>query len=438
MKKKKHTDFTHLTREDREFIEHCLENYDSKELNFKVIADTLAKDPTTISKEIKRNRVKQKESGYANIYHNLCENQVTCTLKDVCNTGCKHTCKKCEHCNEFCKSFKKMECKKVLRPPYVCNGCKTKGKCKYEKYFYKADKAQKKYQELLSETRSGLNMTWTEFKDYERILKENVPKGQSLYHIKKANPEIPFEVSTMYQHIEKGWIDVKNVDLIRKVKLKIRKKTALEAKKIAARKIGRTYDDFLDFLAKHPFTPVVEMDTVIGRQEEEPVLLTFLHRDSNLFWSFVLESKTSENVINKINELYEKLGHKLFTELCPVILTDNGSEFENPEEIEYTIDGRLRCRVFYCRPMRSGDKGKLEETHTLVRRVLPKKTSFIGLTQDKVDLMNNHINNYSRKELNGSTPFNRAQLVIKKKTLDILKLHDLDLREVRLKPSLIK
>ena len=122
----------------------------------------------------------------------------------------------------------------------------------------------------------------------------------------------------------------------------------------------------------------------------------------------------------------------------PVILTDNGSEFENPEEIEYTIDGRLRCRVFYCRPMRSGDKGKLEETHTLVRRVLPKKTSFIGLTQDNVDLISNHINNYIRKELNGCTPYTRAQLVIKKKTLDILKLHNIPACEVRLKPSLIK
>ncbi|MCQ2967024.1 MAG: hypothetical protein MJ250_09870 [Alphaproteobacteria bacterium] len=65
--------------------------------------------------------------------------------------------------------------------------------------------------------------------------------------------------------------------------MKVRKKTALEAKKIAARKVGRTYDDFLDYMSKHPFTPVVEMDTVIGLRDEEPVLLTFLHRDSNLF-----------------------------------------------------------------------------------------------------------------------------------------------------------
>lgn len=436
--KRKYYSTNHLTIYEREFIEKCLSNYDSKTLNFRIIADSINKDASTISKEIRKHRFKHEASRFTNTNANLCINRFTCTKTNVCKTNCKHKCKECEYCNSFCSSFVKAECSKLTKPPYVCNGCKTSGKCMYEKFYYRADKAQKEYQELLSGSRCGLNMTWSEFKTYEKEIKKGVSKGQSIYHIKQSNPDIPFEVPTIYQHIEKGIIDVKNIDLIRKVKLKPKKQTILEKKKIAARKIGKSYEDFLNFISEHPFIPVIEMDTVIGKRDEDPVLLTFLHRDSNLFWSYIIPSKTSGCVANKINEFYETIGFDLFQEFCPVILTDNGTEFENPEEIEFTLDGKRRCFVFYCRPMHSGDKGKLEQTHTLVRRVLPKKTSFKDLSQEQVDLINNHINNYARRELNGCTPFQLAKVVIKKKILDVLNLHEISPQEVTLKPSLLK
>lgn len=424
--------------EERELIEQYLLHFHEDSLNFTIIGDSLNKHPSTISKEIKKHRIKQPASKYNNLSYNMCANKFNCKKTNVCKTGCKHSCKECEYCNSHCLDFIKLECPLLSKPPYVCNDCETKGKCMYEKYFYRASNAQKEYRILLTEARSGLNMTWTEYSNYQEAIKRGTELGQSLYHIKNSNPDIPFEVSTIYQHIEKNWIDVKNIDLVRKVKLKPRKQTVAEKKKIALRKVDRSFDDFQKYISEHPFTPVIEMDTVIGLRDEDPVLLTFLHRDSNLFWAYIIEKKTSQCVVEKINEFYEKVGHDYFKEFCPIILTDNGSEFENPEAIEYSLDGKERCKVFYCRPMHSGDKGKLEETHTLVRRVLPKKTSFIGLTQDQVTLMCNHINSYLRKELNGCTPYKLAQVVIKKKVLDVLKLIEIPTQLVNLKPSLIK
>ena len=50
--------------------------------------------------------------------------------------------------------------------------------------------------------------------------------------------------------------------------------------------------------------------------------------------SFLRDANTSASVIEIINLLDEVRGAKTFNSLFPVILTDNGSEFSNPKEIE--------------------------------------------------------------------------------------------------------
>ena len=429
----------HLTLEERELIEEYLRDFGNGFINFKVIAESLAKDPSTISKEIKLHRQKHKASGFNNITFNLCQNKFTCTKTNVCDTKCNLKCSQCEHCNQFCEDFKKMVCPKLSNPPYVCNNCNTRQSCKYEKYFYRAKTAHKDYLQLLKGSRKGLNMTYTELLNYRQIVKSGISKDQSLYHIKNSNPEIPFDVSSIYRHITKGvFDDINDIDLIRKVKLKPRVKTVTQARNESLRCKGRTFEDFLKFMEEYPFTPVLEMDTVIGKRDEEKTLLTMLHRDSYLFLAKLLPNKTNFAVIQAIDEICYHLGLELFKETFPVILTDNGSEFHNPELIEFDNEGNRRCYLFYCDPMRSGQKGMLEQTHTLLRRVLPKGTSFENLTQDKVTLIVNHINSYKRKIINGFTPFERSKVTIKKKVLEAFQLVEIPAQQVTLNPSLLK
>ena len=58
--------------------------------------------------------------------------------------------------------------------------------------------------------------------------------------------------------------------------------------------------------------------------------------------------------------------------------------------------------------MRSGQKGAIEQAHTMLRMVLPKGTSFEFLTQWDVNLIVNHINSTPRKILGGRTPYEVA------------------------------
>jgi len=112
------------------------------------------------------------------------------------------------------------------------------------------------------------------------------------------------------------------------------KKSADHFKVDKSCRVGRTYEDFLNFLKEHPDTSVVEMDTVEGTKGGK-VLLTIHFIDSQFMLTFIRDANTSQSVIDIFEQLYSKLGSEVFQKLFPVILTDNGSEFSNPSAIEF-------------------------------------------------------------------------------------------------------
>lgn len=73
----------HLTLSDRNYIEQAL----NAGMTFKDIGKFLSKDPTTISKEIKKHRIK-KEPSYHTGYINICKYKYTCKRKNVCGKNC--------------------------------------------------------------------------------------------------------------------------------------------------------------------------------------------------------------------------------------------------------------------------------------------------------------------------------------------------------------
>ena len=73
----------HLTLEDRNYIEQAL----NQNMTFKEIAKFLSKDPTTISKEIKKHRIR-KEGQSIHIGFNKCARRYNCHRKNICSTRC--------------------------------------------------------------------------------------------------------------------------------------------------------------------------------------------------------------------------------------------------------------------------------------------------------------------------------------------------------------
>lgn len=423
----------HLSWEDRNYIEDALNaNYP-----LGAIAQHLRKDPTTISKEIKRNRFVSTRTKQPQILS--CANRKDCNLKNICSDTCNNLCKKCAtvNCYRSCPSYTPNSCSRIERFPHVCNGCEKKMGCRLQKNMYKALVADANYRETLKSSRVGINMVPEELDKLDALISPLIKKGQSISHIYAHHKhEISCSKRSLYEYLDKNFFTARNIDLPRKVRYKPRKKQKKLTENSSFR-IGRTYEDFKEYLCKNPETQVVEMDTVYGGQSGK-VILTFIFRNCSFMLCILLDSCTQECVKNAVEKIYNTIGSKAFKRLFPVILTDNGSEFKNPKSIECNNNGEERTKVFYCDPMASYQKAKLEKNHTYIRYVLPKGKSFNHLTQDKITLMTNHINSTARTSLNESTPFKLAELLLKESFLKKMSMSFIHPDEVHLKPALLK
>lgn len=420
----------HLTLDERNFIEQEL----SKNTSFREIAKYLEKDPTTISKEVRKHRIR-KEGLSIHVNFNHCAKKYNCHRHNLCNSRCSKECRHCNHCNDVCSDFVDGTCLRLTRALYVCNGCTEKFGCKLTKYYYRALPSFNAYKSTLSESRQGINMTDLELANLDRIVSPLIKKGQSISHIYKTN-DLPCTRATLYNYVSKNCFSARNIDLPRVVRMKKRKQRKFESKNTYSR-TNRTYEDFQKYIELHPELPIVEMDTVEGNKGGK-VLLTFLFRQSRLMLAFILFEKTQKEVLRIFNMLEHELGSELFEKTFPIILTDNGTEFGDPLSLEFNNEGIGRTRIFYCNPRASYQKGMIEKNHEFIRYVLPKGTSFDNLLQTDIDLMINHINSLTRASLNWFAPIDVAKFTLDKNVLKKLNLRKIPNNEIQLTQKLLK
>ena len=425
---------THLTLSDRIAIEVGLRERKS----FSAIAAELGKDPTTISKEV-RTHIKLKQAGG----YNPCVIRKDCKHYGDLYHPCKFTygksCHSCYQtkCFEACPDFLQAQCSKLSKPPYVCNGCQQRQSCKLERYLYEAKSAQREYEATRSESRQGFAVTPAELDRIDQIISPLIKQGQSIHQICVNNAdEIMLDERTIYNYVDAGLLSVGNVDLPRKVRYKVRKKKpSVRVDKQCH--LGRTYEDFLEYTAANPDTPVVEIDSVEGRKGGK-VLLTVFFRNANLMLAFLRDRNTARSVTEVFEWLYNILGHEQYCRLFPIILTDRGSEFTDPVSIECTKFGEIRSRFFYCDPQRSDQKGGCEVTHEFIRRVLPKGTSFDHLQQSDILRMMSHINSYTRKKLNNQSAHQLFCFLYGETILPSFGIQEIPANDINLTPRLLK
>lgn len=121
-----------------------------------------------------------------------------------------------------------------------------------------------------------------------------------------------------------GLLSIKNIDLPRKVRYKVRNSNQSTNKKDYSYRIGRTYQDFLNMLSTHSNAHIVEMDTVIGTNEKGKVLLTLLFREFNFMIARLLPDKSSQSVKDELDNIEKIIGTELYKRIFKYILTDNG------------------------------------------------------------------------------------------------------------------
>jgi len=160
----------HLTLSDRIYIEQEL----LQNSTFRYIGSVLHKDPSTISKEI-RKHVKTVAGKRTYGYCYKCKHYFSCDIRGYdlviskCkySSYCKNLCKKCwrERPPQLCSIYTPFVCDKPLHAPYACNSCIIEKDCPLSHPIYAPKTAQIAYEKSLTKSRTGINMTPVELQN---------------------------------------------------------------------------------------------------------------------------------------------------------------------------------------------------------------------------------------------------------------------------------
>ncbi len=426
-----------MTLSDRVRIEAGI--YAKKSL--KEIAKDIQKSPRHVSEEIRKNRTLLRGE------HPLgkkCRSATGCKRTGLCGKpDCHRLCFTCREvdCQTICSTYDDHPCPILQKPPYVCNVCARRRKCKGDRAYYMAQQADAVAKRRYAEARSKPQINGAELEALDELVSPLIRKGQPLTHICSAHAdELPISQRTLYNYIGAGILSAGNLDLRRKMGYRPRKKKVEPSEAFLNQKFrkNRSYDDFVAYMEKHPGTAYVEMDTVKGVLEKGKRMLTMLFVEQNFMLIFLMRDGTADTVVEQLDWLSSALGPETFRKLFPVILTDNGSEFKHTREMEYTAEGKHRTKIFYCDPQASWQKPHIEKNHEYIRYVLPRGKSFNPYTQDDITLLMNHINSTRRSKLGGKTPFELANSEEFRELKRIMGLHAIPADEVNLTPRLFR
>lgn len=412
----------HLSFEDRLNIEKGL----MERKSFKEIAKSIDKNHTTVSRKIKNHYVTVNTGAIGRAFNN-------CLL----GKNCPNRGKNCSI--KYCSEFKEETCNKLLKPPYVCNGCKYKSSCTLAKKIYRSEYAQNEYSDNLIESRKGITYTENELNHIEEILYPLIiEKKQSIHHIYTNNKDLLMcSEKEIYNLIDSGLLRIRNIDLPRKVRYRNRKKQKTTYKVDKECLNGRRYSDYLKYIQENPDTAIVEMDSVEGEKGGK-VLLTLHFVSSSFMLAFIRNNNDSQSVIDIFNDIQRKIGLELFRKLFPIILTDFGLEFSNPKKIEYDNNGNQRTKIFYCEPGRPDQKVSCEVNHEMIRKIFKKGESFDDYSQKDISLMLSHINSYSRKKLNNNKPIKIFNFLYGENTSSYFEIFEIDANDITLSKNIFK
>ena len=218
------------------------------------------------------------------------------------------------------KSDSNPPCSRLKKFPFTCNGCEKKQYCRLNKYEYNPRNANDDYNTRLVESRNHIHLSDQDLEKIDRIVSPLIQKNISPEVILHIHPELNISIATLYKLIDVNLLSVKNIDLKRKVRRRIRKPSHIEVKiEQPICKTGRLYDDFLSCISLYPHLDIWEMDIVEGKKGGK-ALMTLLHRKSNLMLIFLIHSICKKEIVRIFNFIKSNLDDSLFSQTFPLFL----------------------------------------------------------------------------------------------------------------------
>ena len=365
--------FHRFTLEQRITISRML----NKGATAQQIADVLNVDPTSVSKEVKRNR-------------------------ELIGQGA-------------------VPCQKTNRFPHVCDGCEKKYVCKRQKYTYRAQCADAFANDRKRATREGVDCDLETVLLVQEALRKEFPNGIGTYKALAKHKLLDrVRPTTVYGWIHRGVIDVGPQGMARQIKTKERNKN-YQYPKCPLSKKGHEYLDYLHFYQNSDVKHTVQMD-FLGSPVKDRHAILVLYLDRYRFpMLFKLPKGSNKAVLELFHALTDELGIDDFRKVFPAILTDNDPAFWCFKEIE--VDSRTReprTNVFFCDSYMSNQKAGVENVNSQVRRFIRKKARVDDMSGTYIAENNIEYCKEPLKSLYGISPAQAVEAAFGKEVLDKL------------------
>ena len=420
-----------LTYEKRVKLQAYLED----EIPISLICKKIGVSKQTVYREIKRNSKRKPAKKPWTV-----AKSIKCKFRTTCPFTFDSITKKRLLCFNKCEKYEEEVCEIINKFPFVCNKCPKRGFCQFEGKYYYADYADNQAKTKLSESRKILHISEQEFEYINGVISPLIIENrQSLHHIMVSHPEINVTERTVRNWLDKGYTSAKSHFLPRKVRYSTKKDYQKRIIKPRTLLENRTYRDFKKYKNENPSLLVSQFDTVVGLITDKQRILTIHFPAIHFQFGVLLTQFNAQIVVEKLLELREKIGIHKWKSIFPIILCDNGLEFNNLPDVEVdNFTGEVLSRVFYTDPYRSNQKAECERNHEYFRYILPKKNSFDQLTQNDVNLIFSHINCTYRPSLPGVRPYELALQLLGKEFLDIIGIFEIEPEKILLSKKLIK
>jgi IS30 family transposase len=212
----------------------------------------------------------------------------------------------------------------------------------------------------------------------------------------KANdlyPDQMISTKTFYNWIDEGLVRVKNIDLLLKVRRKPKSRRR-ERKKV----LGKSIEERPAAVEGREEFGHWEGDGIVGKGKQGQ-LITLVERKLGIGLLFNARDRDSRQIVEIMNQLEQEYGSH-FSTIFKTVTFDNGTEFSDSAAIEKDN----RTQVYYAHPYSSFERGTNENFNGIVRRFIPKGSSFDDLTDLDLLRISHYINTLPRKRFGYRTP----------------------------------
>ena len=259
---------------------------------------------------------------------------------------------------------------------------------------YSPDAAEFKYN--ANRLKCGKKSKFSRVKEFlkyaeQKILKDKWSPDAIIGYVLKTGKFLKSEIvstKTLYKYIDKKLLKVRNIHLWDKVKLKSRILKNKEHKK----KLGMSIELRDPAVENRLEFGHWEIDLVILGKTKSEALLTLVERKTRYMIIRLVKNRTSNEVCRVLSKILDEWGTHIFK----TITADNGNEFSKLSEIVK--------KTYYAHPYSSFERGTNERHNGLIRRFIPKGTTFENINLEKIFNVESWCNTLPRKKLDYSTP----------------------------------